>query len=71
MITYGVYLPVYFVAKKVWFYFYVCNIIIPSFVIMCLHVTECKCCTILDVCHSWELQLCIESYAGSAWQGYE
>ena len=32
MITYGVYLPIYFVAKEALFYYYVCGIIIPSFI---------------------------------------
>ena len=32
MITYGVYLPIYFVARKMLFYFYVCSLIIPSFI---------------------------------------
>ena len=32
MITYGVYLPIYFIARKVLFYILVCSLIIPSFI---------------------------------------
>ena len=31
MITYGVYWPIYFIARKVLFYIFVCSLIIPSF----------------------------------------
>ena len=31
MITYGVYPPIYFIARKVLFYIFVCGLIIPSF----------------------------------------
>ena len=31
MITYGVYLPIYFIAKKALFYIFVHSLIIPSF----------------------------------------
>ena len=34
MITYGIYSPIYFIARKVLFYIIVCSLIIPSFMAM-------------------------------------
>ena len=36
MITYGVYLPTYFIARKALFYIFVHNLTIPSFMSMLL-----------------------------------
>ena len=32
MITYGVYLPIYFIARKALFHISVCGFVIPSFI---------------------------------------